>query len=77
MLGCKWLSVNKLSLVCFLPLSWVPPKAILKTEDTVFPNTDPHWLVNNIVIFFSDLMKYLPKDPNDFLAVIITARYFA
>ena len=28
------------------------PRAVNKTEDTVFPNTDRPWLVNNIFIFF-------------------------
>ena len=58
--------MNQLYL-CFLSLSWVPPKAVLKTKDTVFPNTDPPWLINNIFLFFSDLTKYQPKDPDDFL----------
>ena len=28
------------------------PKAVHKTEGTVFSNTDRPWLVNNIFIFF-------------------------
>ena len=28
------------------------PKAVHKTEGTVFPNTDRPWLVNSIFIFF-------------------------
>ena len=41
------------------------PRAVLKTEGTVFPNTDrPRGLVNNIFIFFLQHNERLAKDPN-------------
>ena len=39
------------------------PKAVHKTEGTVFPNTDRPWLVNNISIFFLKPNKWLRKEP--------------
>ena len=33
------------------------PRAVLKTEGTVFPNTDQPSLVNNIFIFFYNTSK--------------------
>ena len=40
------------------------PRAVLKTEGTVFPNTDRPKLVNNIFIFFLQHNKRRTKDPN-------------
>ena len=36
-------------------------RAVLKTEDTVFPSTDRLRLVNNILVFFFNLTKFFPK----------------
>ena len=41
------------------------PRAVHKTEGTVFPNTDRHWLVNNIFIFFQNLKNGCEKNLND------------
>ena len=40
------------------------PRAVLKTEGTVFPNTDQPRLVNNIFIFFQQHNERCAKDPN-------------
>ena len=40
------------------------PRAVLKTEGTVFPNTDRPRLVNNIFIFFVKQNERRAKDPN-------------
>ena len=37
------------------------PRAVLKTEGTVFPNTDRPRLVNNIFIFFLNRTKGVRK----------------
>jgi len=37
------------------------PRAVLKTEGTVFPNTDRLRLTNNVFIFFS-LEKYFVRN---------------
>ena len=40
------------------------PRAVLKTEGTVFPNTDQPRLVNNIFIFFSKTERKACERPN-------------
>ena len=37
------------------------PRAVHKTEGTVFPNPDRPWLVNNIFIFFQNLTNGCEK----------------
>ena len=56
--------------VCFSPTGnacyagYRRPRAVLKTEGTVFPNTDRPRLVNNIFIFFYNTTKRRGNDPN-------------
>ena len=45
------------------------PRAVLKTEGTVFPNTDRPRLVNNIFIFFSTTQRKACERPAHFRAV--------
>ena len=46
-------------------LSKSRPRAVLKTQGTVFPNTDRLTLVNNISIFPLNLTELFPKETND------------
>ena len=48
-----------------VPESKSKPRAVLKTQGTVFPNTDRLRLVNNISIFPLNLTKLFPKETND------------
>ena len=48
-----------------VPESKSRPRAVLKTQGTVFPNTDRLRLVNNISIFPLNLTKLFPKETND------------